>query len=57
MRGINKSKIFCLSNWKDEVDIYQDRKDFGTIGSSVMDVVSSRCLDIQLKEWSGQVGI
>lgn len=57
MRGRNKSKIFCLSNWKDEVDIYQDRKDFGTIISSVMDAVSSRCLDIQLKEWSGQVGI
>lgn len=57
MRESSKSKVFGLRNWKDEVDIDQDRKDFGKIGSSVMDVVSSRCLDIKLKEWNRQVGI
>lgn len=48
MRESSKSKIFFgLCNWKDEVDIDQDMKGFGKTGSSVMDVVSLRCLDIK----------
>lgn len=57
MRERSKSKIFGLHNWKDEVDLDQERKDFGKIGSSVLDVVSLRCLDIKLKEQNRLVSI
>lgn len=40
----NKSKIFGLSSWKNEIDIFQDGKDFGKIGSSVMNVVKFKML-------------
>lgn len=43
-----------LNSWKCEVDIYQDGKDFGTIGSSVTDVVKFkmpfRCLIEEMEE-------